>query len=250
MNQIDLHGKSAIVTGAARGIGFAIAQRLLASGANCSLWDNDPTALDAAVRKLGDAAQVQAAVVEVTDEARVQAAAQAAHGRFGAIDILVNNAAIPGVAKPLWECTAAEWRAVMEIDLFAVFLCCRAVVPLMLPRNAGRIVSIASIVGKEGKPNASHYSAAKAGVIGLTKALGKELALTGIRVTCLAPAVIETDILQQLPPAYVQELLSKIPLGRFGRVEEVAAMVAWLCSDEASFSTGAVFDLSGGRATY
>jgi NAD(P)-dependent dehydrogenase (short-subunit alcohol dehydrogenase family) len=250
MNQIDLHGKSAIVTGAARGIGFAIAQRLLASGANCSLWDNDPIALDAAVRKLGDAAQVQAAVVEVTDEARVQAAAQAAHGRFGAIDILVNNAAIPGVAKPLWECTAAEWRAVMEIDLFAVFLCCRAVVPLMLPRNAGRIVSIASIVGKEGKPNASHYSAAKAGVIGLTKALGKELALTGIRVTCLAPAVIETDILQQLPPAYVQELLSKIPLGRFGRVEEVAAMVAWLCSDEASFSTGAVFDLSGGRATY
>jgi 2-dehydro-3-deoxy-L-rhamnonate dehydrogenase (NAD+) len=250
MNQIDLHGKSAIVTGAARGIGLAIAQRLLASGANCSLWDHDPAALDAAAKKLGAAARVQATIVEVTDEARVQAAAQAAHRRFGAIDILVNNAAIPGVAKPLWECTPAEWRSVMEIDLFAVFLCCRAVVPLMLPRNAGRIVSIASIVGKEGKPNASHYSAAKAGVIGLTKALGKELALTGIRVTCVAPAVIETDVLQQLPLAYVQELLSKIPIGRFGRVEEVAAMVAWLCSDEASFSTGAVFDLSGGRATY
>ncbi len=250
MNQIDLHGKSAIVTGAARGIGFAIAQRLLASGANCSLWDNNPDALAAAAKKLGDPARVHTAAVDVTDEARVNAAAQASQARFGAVDILVNNAGIAGVSKKLWECTTAEWRAVMELDLFAVFLCCRAVVPLMLPRNAGRIVSIASIAGKEGNPNASHYSAAKAGVIGLTKSLGKELANTEIRVTCLAPAVVETDILKQMSPEHVQYMLSKIPMGRFGRVEEIAAMVAWLCSDEASFSTGAVCDISGGRATY
>jgi NAD(P)-dependent dehydrogenase (short-subunit alcohol dehydrogenase family) len=250
MNQIDLHGKSAIVTGAARNIGLAIAERLLASGANCSLWDHDPAALEAAAQKFNAPDRIHPAVVDVTNEASVNAAAQAAQARFGSIDILVNNAAIAGVAKPLWECTPAEWRAVMEVNLFSVFLCCRAVVPLMLPLNAGRIVSIASIVGKEGKPNASHYSAAKAGVIGLTKALGKELAHTGIRVTCVAPGVIETDVFRQLSPEYIQAMLSKSPLGRFGRKEEVAAMVAWLCSDESDFCTGAVFDLSGGRASY
>ena len=250
MNQIDLHGKNAIVTGAARNIGLAIAERLLASGARCSLWDHDPVALEAAAQKLNAPERIHRAVVDVSDEARDAAAAQSAHACYGAIDLLVNNAAIQGATKPLWECTPAEWRVVLDVDLFGVFLCCRAVVPLMLPRNAGRIVSIASIAGKEGKPNASHYSAAKAGVIGLTKALGRELSHTGIRVTCVAPGVIETDVFQKLPPDYIQAMLANSPLGRFGRADEVAAMVAWLCSDESAFSTGSVFDLSGGRASY
>ncbi len=250
MNRIDLAGRSAVVTGAARGIGFAITQRLLASGARVSLWDNDPAALAAAAQALGEADRVHTATVDITQEAPVAAAAAATSARFGHVDLLVNNAGIAGVSKKLWECTPAEWRAVMELDLFAVFLCCRALVPQMLARNAGRIVNIASIAGKEGNPNASHYSAAKAGVIGLTKSLGKELAQTGIRVNCVTPAVIETDILKQCSPEHVAYMLSKIPLGRPGTVAEVAGLVAWLCSDECSFSTGAVFDISGGRATY
>jgi len=250
MNQIDLQGKTAVVTGAARGIGFAIVQRLLASGARCSLWDNDADALASAARSLAAAERIQTTVVDVTNEVQVAAAAASAEARFGGIDLLVNNAGIAGVSKKLWECSTAEWRAVMELDLFAVFLCCRAIVPLMLPRAAGRIVNVASIAGKEGNPNASHYSAAKAGVIGLTKSLGKELAATGIRVNCITPAVIETEILRQMSKEHVQYMLSRIPLGRPGAVGEVAALVAWLCSDECSFSTGAVFDISGGRATY
>src|SRR3954469_12079646 len=250
MNQIDLQGKSAVVTGAARGIGLAIARRFLASGANCSLWDNDAAALDAAARTLGDPKRVHTATVDITQEAQVKAAAAAAATHFGTIDILVNNAGIAGVSKKLWECSSAEWRAVMELDLFAVFLCCHAIVPLMLARNTGRIVNVASIAGKEGNPNASHYSAAKAGVIGLTKSLGKELATTGIRVNCITPAVIETEILKQMSREHVAYMLSKIPMGRPGSVDEVAALVVWLCSDDCSFSTGAVFDISGGRATY
>lgn len=250
MNQYDLQGKTAVVTGAARGIGLGVARRLVASGARCSLWDNDAAALERAAQSLGVPAQVHTAVVDLTQETQVQRATAAAHGHFGAIDILVNNAGIAGVSRKLWECTSAEWRAVMELDLFAVFLCCHAIVPLMLPRNAGRIINVASIAGKEGNPNASHYSAAKAGVIGLTKSLGKELATTGIRVNCITPAVIETEILQQCSKEHVAYMLSKIPMGRPGTVDEVAALVAWLCSDECSFSTGAVFDISGGRATY
>ncbi|MDP3073472.1 MAG: SDR family NAD(P)-dependent oxidoreductase [Opitutaceae bacterium] len=250
MNQFDLSGRVAVITGGARGIGLAVARRLLASGASCSLWDLDPAALAAATRTLGAADRVQTVTVDITQEAAVAAAATATHTRFGAIDVLVNNAGIAGVNKKLWECTPAEWRAVMELDLFAVFLCCRAVVPLMLARDTGRIVNVASIAGKEGNPNASHYSAAKAGVIGLTKSLGKELATTGIRVNCITPAVIETEILQQCSPEHVKYMLSKIPMGRPGTVDEVAALVAWLSSDECSFSTGAVFDISGGRATY
>lgn len=250
MNQFDLKGKSAVVTGAARGIGLAVVQRLLASGARCSLWDNDAAALARAAQSLNAADRVMTVTADITDEAAVTAATAATRAQFGGVDILVNNAGIAGVSKKLWECTPAEWRAVMELDLFAVFLCCRALVPLMLPRNAGRIVNVASIAGKEGNPNASHYSAAKAGVIGLTKSLGKELATTGIRVNCITPAVIETEILKQMSQEHVNYMLSKIPLGRPGTVEEVAALVAWLCSDECSFSTGAVFDISGGRATY
>lgn len=250
MNQIDLNGKSAIVSGGARGIGLAIAERMLASGGRCTLWDIDAAALAAAEKKLNAGDRVQSSVVDIADENSVNQAAAAADARWGGIDILVNNAGIAGVSKKLWECTAEEWRHVMEIDLFAVFLCCRAVVPVMLRKNAGRIVNVSSIAGKEGNPNASHYSAAKAGVIGLTKSLGKELAASGIRVNAIAPAVIETEILQQLTQAHIQFMLSKIPMGRPGQVEEVAALVAWLCSDECSFSTGAVYDISGGRATY
>jgi 2-dehydro-3-deoxy-L-rhamnonate dehydrogenase (NAD+) len=250
MNQIDLKGKVAVVTGAARGIGLAVVQRLLASGAHCSLWDNDAAALASAEKSLNQPGRVQTITVDITDEARVNTATEAVRTRFGGVDLLVNNAGIAGVSKKLWECSTAEWRAVMELDLFAVFLCCRALVPLMLAKNYGRIVNVASIAGKEGNPNASHYSAAKAGVIGLTKSLGKELATTGIRVNCITPAVIETEILKQLTKEHVQYMLSKIPMGRPGAVEEVAALVAWLCSDDCSFSTGATFDISGGRATY
>jgi len=251
MNQLDLKGKTAVVTGAARGIGLATVQRMLASGASCSLWDNDASALEAAARSLtGAQDRVQTVTVDITNEARVNAAADAVRTRFGGADILVNNAGIAGVSKKLWECTAAEWRAVMELDLFAVFLCCHAIVPFMLAKNYGRIVNVSSIAGKEGNPNASHYSAAKAGVIGLTKSLGKELATTGIRVNCITPAVIETEILKQLTKEHVQYMLSKIPMARPGTVDEVAALIAWLCSEECSFSTGATFDISGGRATY
>lgn len=250
MNQIDLQGKSAVVTGAARGIGLAIVRRLLASGARCSLWDLDAAALAEATRSLNAGDRVLTVSVDVTNEAAVQAATAAVQEKFGRIDILVNNAGIAGVSKKLWECTAAEWRAVMELDLFAVFLCCHSIVPVMLPGGTGRIVNIASIAGKEGNPNASHYSAAKAGVIGLTKSLGKELATTNIRVNCLTPAVIETEILKQMSKEHVNYMLSKIPLGRPGTVDEVAAMVAWLCSEDCSFTTGGVFDISGGRATY
>jgi len=250
MNQLDLQGKNAVITGAARGIGFAIAQRLLASGAHVSLWDFDAPALVAAEKQLADADRVHAIEVDITDEPSVAAATEVTLERLGTIDLLVNNAGIAGVSKKLWECTSAEWREVIELDLFAVFLCCRAIIPLMLPRSSGRIVNIASIAGKEGNPNASHYSAAKAGVIGLTKSLGKELAATGIRVNCVTPAVIETEILKQMSHEHVKYMLSKIPMGRPGQAEEVAALVAWLCTDECSFSTGATFDISGGRATY
>ncbi|WP_414660990.1 SDR family NAD(P)-dependent oxidoreductase [Horticoccus sp. 23ND18S-11] len=249
-NQIVLTGKVGVITGGARGIGLAVARRLIASGARCSLWDNDAAALAAAARELNAPDQVHTAVVDITSETAVTAATTATCARFGTVDLLVNNAGIAGVNKKLWECTPAEWRAVMELDLFAVYLCCRAIVPLMLPRNSGRIVNVASIAGKEGNPNASHYSAAKAGVIGLTKSLGKELATTGIRVNCITPAVIETEILKQCSPEHVAYMLSKIPMGRPGGVDEVGALVAWLCSDECSFTTGAVFDISGGRATY
>jgi 3-oxoacyl-[acyl-carrier protein] reductase len=250
MNQIDLTGRTAIVTGAARGIGYAIAERLLASGAKCSLWDRDAAAVESAAGALGARGEVHTAAVDVTDAAAVEAAAASAEGHFGAIDILVNNAGIAGGSKPAWEFTPQEWRAVVDVDLTGVFLCCRAVIPRMLPRGSGRVVNVASIAGKEGNPNTAHYSAAKAGVIALTKSLGKELATRGVLVNCITPAVIETDILKQLTQQHVDYMLSKIPMGRFGKTTEAAALVAWLCSDDCSFTTGGVFDLSGGRATY
>ncbi len=250
MNQIDLNGRVAVVTGGARGIGYAIAQRLMVSGARVSLWDRDATALTEAAKSLAAAGEVATETVDLTDPAAVEAAAHSTARRFGRIDILINNAGIAGVNKKTWELTPDEWRIVVEVDLNAVFYCCRAVVPFMLKTGYGRIVNTASIAGKEGNPNASHYSAAKAGVIGLTKSLGKELAQTGILVNCFTPAVIQTDILKQVTQQHIDYMLSKIPMGRFGQVNEAAALVAWLSSEDCSFSTGAVFDLSGGRATY
>jgi 2-dehydro-3-deoxy-L-rhamnonate dehydrogenase (NAD+) len=250
MNSLDLGGRTAVVTGGARGIGFAIAQRLLASGARVSLWDRDAAALAEAAGPLAATGMVHTATVELTDPSSVDAARDATLQRFGGIDCLVNNAGIGGGNKTLWEFTPDEWQRVLQVNLFAVFLVCRAWVPSMTARGWGRIVNIASIAGKEGNPNASHYSAAKAGVIALTKSLAKELATSGVLVNCVAPAVIETDILRQGTPEHTRYMLSKIPMGRFGKVEEAAAMVGWLCSPDCSFSTGAVFDLSGGRATY
>jgi 3-oxoacyl-[acyl-carrier protein] reductase len=248
MNKIDLTGKKAVITGGARGIGYAITQRLLESGATCSLWDRDAEALDSAAKSLGTG--VHTVAVKINQPDSVAAAAQTTDKALGGIDILVNNAGIAGVTKKLWEMTPAEWSEVIETNLNGVFLCCHAVVPLMLPRKYGRIVNIASIAGKEGNPNASHYSAAKAGVIALTKSLAKEIAQSGVLVNCITPAVIQTDILKQVTQQHIDYMLSKIPMGRFGKKEEAAALVAWLCSDDCSFSTGAVFDLSGGRATY
>ncbi len=250
MNKIDLQGKIAVVTGGARGIGFAITQRLLASGAQCSLWDMDAEALGAAAKALAGQGMVHTAAVNVTLPESVQAAADQTCGHFGSIDILVNNAGIAGATKKTWEFTPAEWQEVLQVDLFGVFLCCRALVPKMVGKGYGRVVNIASIAGKEGNPNASHYSAAKAGVIALTKSLAKETATTGVIVNCVTPAVIETDILKQITQQHIDYMLSKIPMGRFGLKEEAAALVAWLCSAECSFTTGAAFDLSGGRATY
>ena len=247
---MSLQGKTALVTGGARGIGLGTVQRLMREGARCVIWDRDPVAIDAAKAKLADAGEVTSDIVELAKPESVEAAAGQVLGRHGHIDILVNNAGIAGVNKMLWECTTQEWRDVMEIDLFGVFLCCREFVPGMIEAGWGRIVNVASIAGKEGNPMASHYSAAKAGVIGLTKSLGKELADTNIRVNCITPAVIETEILKQCTQEHIDYMVSKIPMGRVGQVDEVAAMIAWLSSDEVSFSTGAVFDISGGRATY
>jgi 3-oxoacyl-[acyl-carrier protein] reductase len=239
-----------IVTGGARGIGQAIAARLLGDGASVCLWDIDDAALAEACAALDAPGRVATAKVDVTRADSVEAGVQAALAAFGKIDLLVNNAGIAGANARLWETTPEEWRRVVEINLNGPFLCCRAVVPQMLKNGYGRIVNIASIAGKEGNPNAAHYSASKAGVIGLTKSLGKELATSNIVVNCITPAVIETDILRQLTQQHVDYMLSKIPMGRFGRKEEAAALVAWLCSEDCSFTTGAVFDLSGGRATY
>ena len=250
MNKIDLQGRNAVITGGARGIGFAIAQRLVASGAAVSLWDRDAEALRSAEKELTGSGTVHTAKVELTDPDSVQAAAGVTQKALGRVDILVNNAGVAGVTKTLWECTPEEWQQVLQVNLFGVFLCCRAIVPKMIEQGYGRIVNIASIAGKEGNPNASHYSASKAGVIALTKSLAKETARSGVIVNCITPAVIETDILKQVTQGHIDYMLSKIPMGRFGVKEEAAAMVAWLCSSDCSFSTGAVFDLSGGRATY
>jgi 3-oxoacyl-[acyl-carrier protein] reductase len=250
VNRIHLDDRRAVVTGGGQGIGRAIAERLLASGASVALWDRDRPLVEATRDALARQGTVLAIAVDVTDLAAVEAAARETTQGLGGIDILVNNAGIAGPNHPLWEYPPEAWREVIEIDLDAVFYCCRAVVPQMIERNYGRICNVASIAGKEGNPTASAYAAAKAGVIALTKALGKELASHDIAVNCITPAAARTRIFDQITQEFVDFMLSKIPRGRFVKVEEIAAMVAWLVSEENSFTTGAVFDLSGGRATY
>ena len=250
MHQFDLIGRRAVVTGGAQGIGRAIAERLLRSGARVSLWDCDAATLDATARELAALGDVHTATVDVVKAEQVDAASAATAGHFGGIDILVANAGITGPNLPTWEYPPEEWRHVLDVDLTGIFLCCRALVPHMRRQHYGRIVTIASIAGKEGNPNAAAYSAAKAGVIALTKSLGKELAGDDIAVNCITPAAAKTRIFGQMTQAHIDYMLSKIPRARFVRVEEIAALAAWLVSEENSFATGAVYDLSGGRATY
>lgn len=250
MNQIDLKGRVAIITGGARGIGYAAAERMLASGATVVIWDIDQKALDDAKASLGKLGTVSGDIVELTDETSIAAATKAAVTRHGKIDILVNNAGITGGNAKLWELEPDVWRRVVEVNLVGPYLTCRAVVPEMLKSGYGRIVNIASIAGKDGNPNASHYSASKAGLIGLTKSLAKELATSNILVNCITPAAAKTEIFNQMKQEHIDFMLSKIPMNRFLQVEEAAAMISWLSSEDCAFSTGAVFDISGGRATY
>ena len=250
MNAIDLKGRSAIVTGGAQGIGRAIAERLLASSAAVALWDRDAELLAETARELADRGEVSTSAVDVTDAEAVAGAFAETVERHGAVDIMVNNAGIAGPTMPSWEYPLDEWRAVVDVDLNGVYYCCRAALPHMLERDYGRIVNVASIAGKEGNPNAAAYSAAKAGVIALTKSLAKEIADRNIAVNCITPAAAKTRIFDQISQTHIDYMLSKIPRGRFLAVDEAAAMVAWMVSEENSFTTGAVFDLSGGRATY
>jgi 3-oxoacyl-[acyl-carrier protein] reductase len=241
-----LEGRMAVVTGGARGLGLAIAERLAEAGARLVLWDRDAAALEHAARRLG----AHAEAFDITDATATEAALARSEAARGPCAILVANAGITGPNHRLEDYPVDAWRQVIEIDLIGVYLSCRAVLPGMRARNAGRIVNIASIAGKDGNPMATAYSAAKAGVIGLTKALGKELADTGIRVNCVTPAAVETELFQQMTPEQIAWMKSKIPMGRFGLPAEVAEMVAFCASDAVSFTTGAVFDVSGGRAVY
>ena len=248
MNQIDLNGQVAVITGGAQGIGFAIAKRLVASGAKVSVWDMNAELLASAKAELGAAASTIA--VNITSYEAIAAAVAEVETSLGKLDILVNSAGIAGKNAPLDEYDLDEWHRVIDIDLNGAFYVNRAVLPGMKARNYGRIVNIASIAGKEGNPNASAYAAAKAGVIGMTKAVGKEVAKYDIAINAITPATAKTRILDELKPEFIDYMLSRIPRGRFLEVEEAANMVAWLVSKENSFTTASVFDLSGGRATY
>jgi 3-oxoacyl-[acyl-carrier protein] reductase len=250
MNSIDLKGRIAIVTGGARGIGYAITERMLASGASVAIWDVDQDALAKAKASLGNKGKVFTAKVDVTDENSIAPAVAALMKEAGKIDILVNNAGITGGNAPTWELSPDVWRDVINVNLVGPYLVSRAVVTHMMAAKYGRIVNIASVAGKEGNPNASHYSASKAGVIGLTKSLGKELATSGVMVNCVTPAVAKTELFSQMTEQHINYMLSKIPMNRFVAVEEIAAMVTWLSSEDCSFSTAGVFDITGGRSTY
>ncbi len=248
MNKIDLSGRMAVVTGGAQGIGRAVAERFVASGARVCLWDRDAGLVEQTAKTLGAGTVFQ--VVDMVDYPAVAAAVPATEAALGRIDILVANAGIAGSNGPIVDYLVEEWRQIIDINLNGVFYCCKAVVPGMIARDYGRVVNIASIAGKEGNPNAAAYSASKAGVIALTKSLGKETAGKNIAVNCVTPAAARTRIFDQMAPEHINFMLSKIPRGRFLEIKEAAAMIAWLASEDNSFTTGGVFDLSGGRATY
>ncbi|WP_237173071.1 SDR family NAD(P)-dependent oxidoreductase [Paracandidimonas lactea] len=248
MNQLDLKGRVAVVTGGARGIGFAIAQRILGSGGSVAIWDRDVSRMREAQQALGERCSTHE--VNLTELGAVEASAQATLARHGKVDILVNNAGVTGGNALAWELDPVGWKEVVDINLIAPYYTCRSLIPHMIGQGYGRIVNIASIAGKEGNPNASHYSASKAGLIGLTKSLGKELAGKGVLVNAVTPAVAKTDMFASMTQQHIDYMLSKIPMARFVGVDEIAAMVCWLSSEDCSFSTGAVFDISGGRGTY
>jgi 2-dehydro-3-deoxy-L-rhamnonate dehydrogenase (NAD+) len=249
MNQLDFQDRRAVITGGATGLGLAIAQRLVQSGGTVTLWDRDIAGAKSAALSLG--AKASAVEVDVSSHESVRRAVQATLQQGGGrIDALVNSAGITGPNAKVWEYPVNAWQEVMQVNLNGLFHCCREIAPIMRDAGYGRIVNIASVAGKDGNPNASAYSASKAAVIALTKSLGKELADTGVRVNCVTPAAVKTGMFAQMSEQHIQFMLSKIPMGRFGTPEEIAAMVAWLCTEDCSFSTGAVFDLSGGRATY
>jgi len=250
MNKLDLEDRVAVVTGGAQGIGYAVAERMLASGASVALWDINEERLSQARESLSTLGRVVAEVVELTEEASVDAATRSTLGKLGRLDILVNSAGITGGNATTWELAPDVWRRVIEVNLVGCYLTCRSVVPQMIEAGYGRIVNIASVAGKEGNPNASHYSASKAGLIALTKSLGKELAKTGVLVNAVTPAAAKTPIFDSMKQEHIDFMLSKIPMGRFLEVAEAASMITWLSTEDCAFSTGAVFDLSGGRATY
>jgi NAD(P)-dependent dehydrogenase (short-subunit alcohol dehydrogenase family) len=250
LNRLDLNGRVAVVTGGARGIGYAVAERVLRSGGTVSIWDMDAAKLKAALEQLSALCAAAGCCLDLTEESAVQTATEETAARFGKIDILINNAGITGGNAPTWELEPKAWRRVIEVNLVAPYLTSRAIVPHMLRKGYGRIVNVASVAGKEGNPNASHYSASKAGLIGLTKSLAKELATQGILVNCVTPAVAKTDLFAQMTQQHIDYMLAKIPMSRFVEPSEIAATVCWLASEDCSFATGAVFDISGGRATY
>ena len=246
MNQIDLNNQTAVITGGAQGFGYSMVERFSQSGAKVVIWDKDQELIDS----LDLPENVSAVQTDVTSYDSVEKSVQETIDKNSTIDILVNNAGIAGPSFKTWEYPIDQWQNVVDIDLTGVFYCCRAVAPHMIKNNYGRIVNVASIAGKEGNPNAMPYSAAKAGVIALTKSLGKELSDKNIAVNCVTPAAAKTRIFDQISQEHIDYMLSKIPRGRFLKVDELASMVSWLVSEENSYTTGAVFDLSGGRATY
>ena len=249
MNEYNFKDRTAVITGGAQGFGFAITKRIINSGGKVIIWDIDKKAIEIAQKEI-NSKSLSFQIVDITDFNNVEKSLGILEKQFGKIDIFVNNAGMTGMNAKVWDYPLSEWKKVIELNLNATFYCCKAIVPHMIKNNYGRIVNIASIAGKEGNPNASAYSPSKAGVIGLTKSLGKELSDKNIAVNCVTPAAAKTRIFDQMTKEHIDYMLSKIPRNRFAKVDELASLVCWLASEENSFSTAAVFDLSGGRATY